>query len=285
MFYSALRSAARSSALGGTGVVHGLGFTILELMIVMTLLVAVTGLVMPSVLNRLGDSLAASTLSQIEATTTECRSQAQQEGRALRLIARERAAGTVGLYIERIGETDAISTGFAIESNDGTEMDPDAGLMDAWGGSVSSPVLVLPAGFSFSRTLPLPDEGGFNDPSLNERDSARDAVGGVEDDEMGGASFMGDLERMSMTLAVYLPDGTAIVERPLYLRADGQVYEIEINRWAGGVTTTRIRLDDEGAMDDGGFDERGFGRGESDRGERDGRGVQGGPDPRRGGGP
>lgn len=254
-------------------------FTILELMIVVTLLVAMTGLVMPSVLNRLGDSLVASSLQQIEATASECRSRAQQEGRALRLIAKVRRAGTVGLYIERIGETESISVDDT--ASDGFGAEASIGLQDSFGGSAASPVYVLPAGFSFSRTLPLVDDGFFRDPSARDDDS----VGGDASDENAMAgSFMVDPGGRALTLAVYLPDGTAIAERPLFLRTGEETYAIEINRWTGGVTSTRVRLDDDdfggGASGDDDFGGSDFGRGGS------GDGVDRfGSDGRRGGGP
>ncbi len=291
MFHSAQRPDARAPAhdpaqRGMPGVLRS-GFTILELMIVLTLLVAMTGLVMPSVLNRLGDSLAASSLQQIEATSSECRSQAQQEGRALRLIAKARENGTVGLYIEPIGASESIS--FSGTESGSLRAETSIGLQDSFGRSAASPAYILPAGFSFSRTLPLIDDGFFRDPSIADDDSVGGAAPG--ENVMAG-SFMVDPDARVLTLAVYLPDGTAIVERPLYLRTDENTFAIEINRWTGGMTSTRVRLEDE---DDFGGGGGGFGDddfGGSDFGGSDfGRGGSGagvgrsGSDGRLGGGP
>lgn len=289
MFHSAQRPDARAPAhdparRGAMGALRR-AFTILELMIVVTLLVAMTGLVMPSVLNRLGDSLAASSLQQIEATASECRSRAQQEGRAIRLIAKVRRAGTVGLYIERIGETETISVDDTV--SDGFGAEASIGLQDSFGGFAASPVYVLPAGFSFSRTLPLVDDGFFRDPSVADDDSVG---GGAPGENAMTDSFMVDPGARALTLAVYLPDGTAIVERPLFLRTGDETYAIEINRWTGGVVSTRVRLDDEDGIGSGGsggdgfgdddFGESGFGRGGSGDGA-----DRFGSDGRRGGGP
>lgn len=232
------------------------GFTIVELMIVVTLMVAITGIVMPSMLGRLAGSIADAAIGRIEATAIQCRALAQQEGRALRLTARPRPDGSAGIYIEAIGTR--ASGRHSLEDvlpADGQES-PDEFERRTGDPRSTYPAYVLPDGYVLTRQPPRTDDRGlFADPQRELGRAGRSNDFGPRDDQPPGAprSTPGQLR---LTIAVFLPDGTALAGTPLYLIGEDVTFTIEINRWTGGVRATRVSADDEGGLDEDGWDQQ-----------------------------
>ena len=232
------------------------GFTIVELMIVVTLLVAIAGIVMPSILGRLAGSIADAAISRIEATAIQCRAFAQQEGRALRLTARRRPDGSAGIYIEAIETRGAGRQSLeGMLYADGREP-PDEFERRAADPRRSYPAYVLPDGYVLTRQPPRDDEDGpFGDPQREDDRAGSSNDFGPLDDESRGAPGS-SLGQIRLTIAVFLPDGTALAETPLYLLGEDVAFAIEINRWTGGVQATRVRADDEVEFEEDGWDQQ-----------------------------
>ncbi len=232
------------------------GFTIVELMIVVTLLVAITGIVMPSILGRLAGSIADSAIDRIEATAIVCRARAQQEGRALRLTARRRPDGSAGIYIEAIGTRGAGRQ--SLEDGlyaDGQQPPDEFERRTADPGS-TFPEYVLPDGYVLTRQPPSDDEEGpFVDPQREHDRTGRSSdFGPLDGESLGGPR--GGVGQIRLTIAVFLPDGTALAETPLYLLGDDVTFAIEINRWTGGLRVVRVVADAEVGLDEEGWDQQ-----------------------------
>lgn len=251
--HSAAAASAKDSRRGSAPLT---GFTIVELMIVVTLLVAITGIVMPSILGRLAGSIADAAIGRIEATAIQCRALAQQEGRALRLTARPRPDGSAGIYIEAIG-----TRGSGRQSLDGVLPADGQEPLDEFEHRAADPrstypAYVLPDGYVLTRQPPGDDEDGpFVDPQREDDRAGRSNDFGPLDDESRGG-LRGSPGQLRLTIAVFLPDGTALAETPLYLLGDDVAFAIEINRWTGGMQATRVRADDEVELDEDGWDQQ-----------------------------
>ena len=232
------------------------GFTIVELMIVVTLLVAITGIVMPSMLGRLAGSIADAAIGRIEATAIQCRARAQQEGRALRLTARPRPDGSAGIYIEVI-RTRASGRQSLEDVLPADGQEPPDGFQRRTADPRSVfPAYVLPDGYVLTRQPPRTDDRGpFSDPQRElDRAGRSNDFGPLADESRGGRR--NSFDQIRLTIAVFLPDGTALAETPLYLIGEDVTFAIEINRWTGGVQARRVRADDEGGLEEDGWDQQ-----------------------------
>jgi len=232
------------------------GFTILELLVVLTLLVVVAGLVMPSVMERMAGSVLESAMSRIEGAAALCRAEAQQRGLPVRMVARADARGIVSIYAEAI-ELEGQAAG-AGPTSAGRLLDPDLeseGILEQSDrfGEIERyetfPVYSLPEGYRFSDERPDETLGVFESSgggSASREGAFRDP------DLVDGQSFDGPSEGdliSPMQLALYLPDGSAIVSAPLYLLVgeDGEqrTYTVKLSRFSGRCGIHPVPIDQE----------------------------------------
>lgn len=222
------------------------GFTLLELMIVIALLLAVTSMAAPSLVGILRGSALDGAAAQVESVAVLVRADAQQRSRAVRLEARSRADGSIGIYSRAFTSADSWTGDSAGDFSYQVQTqndDPTAGdLSDAAWDSPDEERgrlrLVLPRTVTIERSPP----GASDDVLPLEAAGFSSDAPAMLDDALWGREFSGLEEEVDITLAVFLPDGGAVSGSPVYLVAGrGRCVEVRINRWTGSVAVRPVR--------------------------------------------
>jgi type II secretory pathway pseudopilin PulG len=212
------------------------GVTLLELLLAIALLLAVGGLVLPAMFDRL-------TERAFESSAEIVRSQL--------LLARAHAQ-TTGEPIEVLFEGDPPRVAARRFDAALAALDPRAGAADAPGprGSDDEPLEVLSmddgeapdalrirepwADRLLADGVWIADRGGISDgePAGLEVEAGPDAAGGVFDQD--------DAPR-TIRLALFMPDGSAVLAEPVWVRDDhGRRGKLTVNQWTGLPSFERV---------------------------------------------
>jgi prepilin-type N-terminal cleavage/methylation domain-containing protein len=182
-------------------------FTLLELLVALAVLVAVSGLALPSLLGRLEGSRLDSALSQFGASVVMLRAQAQERGLALELLTTLRDGA------EELG---ARTLDHATAEETRGESAPIRN------------VATLPIGLELSTENPMAPARMSEEPNTS---SALPRA----------SQALAEARR----LAVFMPDGTVIASGPVYLKVADRVFELVFNTWTGGVRSREIHQETE----------------------------------------
>jgi prepilin-type N-terminal cleavage/methylation domain-containing protein len=235
------------------------GFTLLEMLIALGLMVALMALAIPAVWGRTAGARLDGASRQVCAMIVRCREESQRRGEPLALSYSD--AGGAWLVIERVSGADSQQGERARRSEDRAES--RAGGTEGAGGQAGAPdpgsgVMVevdrepLPDGVLI--TLEKPVGGGAAEAGA----AGRGGASAVER-PVSGASAAGG--RGPVRLVVFMPDGSAVMGGngvwAFYVRtgADStRALEVSARRWSGGAEVREIDLT-QGAAE-GGSDER-----------------------------
>lgn len=212
------------------------GFTLLELMVVLAILLALASVAVPALLTSSRASRLPEAQGQIEAAMMMARADAQRQATPVRLMVRERA-GSAG-EMELVAEAVELSAAEPREeSAEGATTGGPAKVSPERSGSVYA----LPSGVSVREFVP----GSHEEIAGREHTSvpsvaAHSAPSGASADRASGAASETSI-RDGVVLAVFLPDGEAVRPGPRYLvdRA-GRVLELVVEPMSGRVTVRPV---------------------------------------------
>jgi len=195
------------------------GFTLFEVTIALTLIVALAAIVLPSLAFQLTDARNEDAQDRFASAVAMARHDARLDGEAIELLARVDESGRLSIIAHSLGESDRVS----------------AEDSDAW---ISAPKVHA----EFEKPFAITTERPLSSDEL--------LLGGeepVEEDE----SF--ELDSTDLPIAVLLPDGSVLQSGPLYIKGRSDVsYEIAIARSTGRVTFSEVadELDEFDALDE-----------------------------------
>jgi len=204
--------------------------TLTEMLVAMALLAAVVGIAAPFLAGRLSPATAEAVREQAASAVALCRLDAMREGASIRLVARRTKDDRVELVGEamRAGhgapERGAPSGDEASAGSGGPADRADARTDGAPGpdDAAGHVYLTLPARYSLGRTAAeaLPEE----------RLRRRGAGGGGRSDRGGSPA--------RVTIALFLPDGSALVGDPILVWRDRRpIARWQINPWSGELSS------------------------------------------------
>ncbi|MCZ6835446.1 MAG: prepilin-type N-terminal cleavage/methylation domain-containing protein [Planctomycetota bacterium] len=180
------------------------GFSLLELLIALSLILAMAALTMPVVSRTLAARDFDSTVDRLTHQLRLARAQAQVSGRAVEVICTPDSGRIEARYFDaQQFEADVMSDDFAsresMESNhEGVDSDSTA-IPDGWARSI------VKGAFKLSTMPPQSDDDS-------------DSPIGIE----------------TVRLAIFMPDGSAIMSEPIWLRdADGRSGKLSVSRFTG----------------------------------------------------
>jgi len=250
------------------------GLTIIDMVIALALIVALAALAAPHLTARLAPATAQAVSERAAAAIALARLDAMRDRTPVRLVARENDEGVLeilGLPLDAVptsaradlsgGELfDALTPAGERSGQAETRPAPasrsSAGAPDvSMGVGRSSPrervYLALPPRYALSRTEPEPEEMRADPAEEIGPDAAAPAglrvdaeharrEGGALAGPLAGRQREGDRGAW-LTLAVFLPDGSAVVGDPVFVRRDGRaIARWEINRWSGALRSEPI---------------------------------------------
>jgi prepilin-type N-terminal cleavage/methylation domain-containing protein len=219
------------------------GFTLLEIMIALGLLLSVVSLAIPTFVRLLGSTTFEETASQLESVLVMARADAQRDARAIRLVAYTRESGMVVLYTEPLESDTASGVGFEqpVDASAPDERIVDDVSFRAPGVSPGRLRLRLPEGYRIDTAPPPPAGVG---PSVARGDASA-AFAPMETLDAMLVPGVGE-ETRSVTLGIFLPDGSVIAGSARYLvGSDGQGLELRINRWTGSAMFVAVEPETE----------------------------------------
>ena len=264
------------------------GFTLIEILLAIGLLVAVLSIAGPALYSRIAPRTFDETIERFAGELRLAREDARRTGE-IRLIYATRSvraggdpAGSIRIESRRTPvEDDAASTGDGpFGGFEGGFPDPASGAgslsTETIGSSAADPfggatgglmdderprlLFTLPDDYSLTHTRPafLVEDEGFG---VALDDAALEEIGGIAEPECmmgpGGESFEGigglDEEPRSTLLAVCVPDGTVLAARPTWIvDPDERTARLRIDSASGQIWFERVRVDnlDRGLIDE-----------------------------------
>lgn len=192
------------------------GFTLVEILIALSIAVALMALVSPAVLRWMGEYRFRETLTQVQGAMSRVRADAQRDGGAVEVV--QRRVGNV----ERL-----VARPFDLGESTTTGMNERAA-----GGAAGERVLFeLPSGFAFGEVAEMAPDDGTG--AMETPAAPADAPGALSVEREGAESV----------LAVFLPDGSAARGPASGTLSDrsGRRAEMTVNTWTGAVVLTPAR--------------------------------------------
>ncbi|MFN0132315.1 MAG: Tfp pilus assembly protein FimT/FimU [Phycisphaerales bacterium] len=227
------------------------GFTVIEVLIVLALLLAATALVVPSLGNLLPSARLDHAADQIQSTILTARADAVRDGKPRVISIKPHGVGKFVLAVEVQSEGAALG-----------EREGDAGGEDFARVSPSSPrVRSARPGVSSRGVAPSTSASDRISPRDGGRDSARGAgatpgqtlllltegvdpsagpdVSGSSSESSEAPPSLPPLEA-ALRIASVLPDGTIWPHAPIYLSAAGEQRKFTVQSWAGTLKQERV---------------------------------------------
>ncbi|MBC7771965.1 MAG: type II secretion system protein [Pyrinomonadaceae bacterium] len=235
------------------------GFTLIEMLVVVLLIVMITAIVGPLAISEIGRTSMKEAERQVEAAAMLARADAQRRGAVVQLLARPaddlRGIGVELISIDLTGEVTDAAESVAIPADAGDVSATGNPTSDADGiNGFNSPrttssagnvkeksILILPAGVQMRTALPQAfGDGNRDSPEAFGNPGAAIADGEDSSDETRGSSEL----RAPLPLCVFFPDGQIVASMPRYLISrSGRAVSIQINRWTGRVTATPVETE------------------------------------------
>lgn len=210
------------------------GFTLLELAVVLTLLVALAALALPAVRSLTGAVLLDEAAERVRAELLIARAEAQREGLPVRVWAERVENGGWRVLSRRLSVSEDVVT---LDAGSLLLPEPRAG---AAAGNPADPSLAgrvlvtLPSGVRIA----LPEAGMEMGMGVGSVAGADDALPLPFADEEPTPE---EPEERRLELAVFLPDGSAMESRSLdVVDPDGERRRLVISRWSGLARVERV---------------------------------------------
>ena len=216
------------------------GLTLLELLIVLGLLLALGALVFPALMQSLDERAFESSADVVRNQLLLARAHAQTEGEPVEVIYHDDPPLNSRVEARRFeAGLRAFERGEYLEAR---RHSPDAGDPLRLEYEQADPDVSIPASWAVRR---LPDGLRITDRRPLEVDEEGGLLGSVPEQafEPGGDALAGESldERASFRLAVFLPDGSALLGEPFWIKdGDGRLGVFEVNHWTGLPTFDRI---------------------------------------------
>ncbi len=231
--------ARRSSRLKPTA----RAFSLVEVLIALAIVAGLALVAWPNIAAMRGRASLESASSSVEAAAAECRASAIRAGQPMRLVVRtpdptDRGPGFTGLtslYVEAMDHMKALGAGTTPTRSANDDAPASTGtsrlLAHLDSSVVVSESLEREPGASTSDQLRNPADGtALRDSGVRAADSQPDEP---------------RPEALEITLATFMPDGSAIASHPAFLRArhdaDGAM-RIDVNRWSGRLDLSPVAL-------------------------------------------
>jgi prepilin-type N-terminal cleavage/methylation domain-containing protein len=249
------------------------GFTLVETLITLVLLAALTGLVLPVVIGRFDPMAFDEAARQLEAALRLAQADAKRSGTVVRVTASRPAAGEAFVVVGApLGPDEDWAEVWAdTATNDGSDSPfgtlegiggvgpelpvPDAAVPEqAYGLAAGRVLLSLPRGVVVERAAGADESDGFGEGDvfggiggIDAGDSRPLFAGGDASGSMepGFGSAGGGVPGAAITIAILLHDGSAMVAPGASLvRADGTRAVMSVDQWTGRiVVAVRDRVD------------------------------------------
>jgi prepilin-type N-terminal cleavage/methylation domain-containing protein len=175
------------------------GVTLVELLAAISIVVVVTALSLPAVQSRLAGARLDAAQGQIEAAVIAARAEAVRAGKVMELFSRKGRKGEAELLLRRV------------ERGASRDVESQA---------IGSLWCVLPGGMQV-RAVPVAGQ------------EVAATASGVKRPGDGEAQ-----ESANVRIAMFFPDGTAVVDGPVYLSDGVSDWAIAVNSWVGGAGFT-----------------------------------------------
>ena len=183
------------------------GFTLIEMLAVIAILLVVTAITLPVMEDRLAEARFDSAVSRVDSGMAWARAEAQRLGGAMQVTVKAGPVGT-GLYLEPL-ET-------AVQSGS-----------DA---PVAQPFAVIESGLAISDRDPRASGGDQESGAPHGREK-----GGRRNESVSDAAG-------PVVFATFLPDGSAMAAGPMYISGFGKAVSLAVNHWTGGTRVTVLDL-------------------------------------------
>lgn len=197
-------------------------FTLLEVLIVLAIVGMLAALVTVPFARHLGGAEVEGAASQVQSALSDAQAEARESGRPVRVVATVDHKGRTGVAchpVEPIAPAPDSGLNGAPERH--AQSQTSAGMEHAFARATRR--VQLPTGVT------IQDRAGAQTPET------RRSVGGMAAAPDRGSDPMPMIEsRPSRTLAIFLPDGSAVVSGPIRLSGkDGRSSEVRVNPWTG----------------------------------------------------
>jgi prepilin-type N-terminal cleavage/methylation domain-containing protein len=205
------------------------GFTLIEMLAVIAILVVVTAISLPVVEDRLAEARFDAAVRRVDAGMAWARAESQRRGEALRVEVRA-SSGGMGLFLAPLEQAGASVASPGPSPGSGSEKATTA----------AQPFVSVEQGLTVSDRDPSANlgEGASGEPTGKPMEKPALAVRGPD-----AAADAGE----PLIVATFLPDGSAMAAGPFYVSGYARAASLAVNHWTGGV---RIRLLDlSGAKD------------------------------------
>lgn len=256
---------AGSHVFSGENGMHRRAFTIIELMIVLVLVLALTAIAMPSLWARVGKERGSAFVRAVADTATDCRTRAMRTGMPIAMV----------VVPEQTESGDGARTTWTIVQVEWDAQRPDAWMTVIEASAASDSDELLDAAFfedeatgerePMDVVLTVPERwlpfGADSRQMLLEqaqaneidRGSARGALSGDASDGAdvfasthSGIGGLGETESIGGAIVVFLPDGSALPGPvSVFSHDDHRLYDVVVGRWSGVVSLEPAQLEDE----------------------------------------
>jgi prepilin-type N-terminal cleavage/methylation domain-containing protein len=205
-------------------------FTLIEILIVLVLLAAISAVTLPAVFGRFEDRAFETARTRVELAGMLCRADAIRSGELRELVAVTDGAGLTELFSARL----------VVEPDNGFE----PGFDDELGVADDEPIRRLLVSLPEHVTITTRESAGTDTADRDDLvfdlpDDVLDDFFGAEPTPTSGAAGIAD--PAPLVIAVFLPDGTAQpVARHRIEQRSGRAATIEVGALTGGITTSEI---------------------------------------------
>jgi len=200
------------------------GFTLIEMLAVIAILVVVAAIGLPVARERLADARFDAAVRRVDAGMAWARAEAQRRGEALRVEARASDGGT-GLFVRPL---ESVEEDKAVGGSPRTDAAKGRVLPAPQPFAVVEQGLVVTAGYPGARRV----GGGGGGPSRQAKPDASQAAPASAADGVGAP----------LQIATFLPDGSAMAAAAFYISGGSRAASLTVNHWTGGVQVKLIDL-------------------------------------------
>ena len=221
-------------------------FTLLEVLIALSLLVLLVGLTLPAIGDRVRKAEFEAACRDFQSSFAVARAESQRRSEALRFIAAPAGRGRLGLFIEPITSEGAADNFEVVADEQANSADPSP-LESEPEVLRSRRILLatLPSRLRITSTQPTPELFG---PAGSIESAAAPAMPDIDtpaaSDLPTAEPSPPDEPLQEIAIAILLPDGGAIYSQPRYLALSASlVRKLQINAWTGVCTLEPIPVD------------------------------------------
>ena len=211
-------------------------FTLLEVLIVLAIVGMLAALVTVPLARHLEGAEVEGAATRVQSTLSDAQAEARETGKPVRVIATVDEQGRTGLACHPVESTGANLSTQGAPGMNGLPTPAPARIAGDVERSAGTPSGMEHAFARATRRVQLPTgvtiEGGQKPVQAEARRSLGGMAAAPSDAEAGG--ILGTQAPTSRTLAIFMPDGSALVRGPIRLSdRDGRSSEVRVNPWTG----------------------------------------------------